>query len=351
MKRRILGATGISVSEFALGAMMFGRMGNPDHDDSVAIIHRAIDAGINFIDTADVYSGGESEQIVGRAIKGRRDDLVIATKFGLPLGADPNQGGGSRRWITAEVENSLRRLGTDHIDLYQMHRPDYETEVGETLSALSDLVQAGKIRSFGSSMFSAELIVEAQWAAERGRTHRFVTEQPMYSIFTRKAETAVLPTVQRYGLGVLTFGPLNSGWLSGRDNLASGHRAASRPSTFDPSTPAGQLKSAALGKLTALAAEAGLPLRHLATAFVLAHPAVTSVLIGPRTAEHLDGLLSGAGAELSGDVLDRIDEIVPPGTDLDPADTYVATPPALEHAALRRRTAHSASPSSSARSS
>jgi aryl-alcohol dehydrogenase-like predicted oxidoreductase len=337
MKRRILGATGMSVSEFALGAMMFGRMGNPDHDDSVRIIHRAIDAGINFIDTADVYSGGESEEIVGRAIKGRRDDLVVATKFGLPMGQDPNQRGGSRRWIATEVENSLRRLGTDRIDLYQMHRPDHETEVGETLSALSDLVQAGKIRAFGSSMFPAELITEAQWAAERRGTHRFVTEQPMYSIFTRKAEAAVLPTVQRYGFGVLTFGPLNSGWLSGRGDLTAGHRAIFRPSTFDPASPAGQLKSAALGKLTALAAEAGLPLPHLAIAFAGAHPAVTSVLIGPRTGEQLDGLLSGAGASLSGDILDRIDEIVPPGTDLDPADTYFATPPALEQPALRRR--------------
>jgi aryl-alcohol dehydrogenase-like predicted oxidoreductase len=257
----------------------------------------------------------------------------------MPMGQDPNQSGGSRRWIMTEVENSLRRLGTDHIDLYQMHRPDHQTEVGETLSALSDLVQAGKIRAFGSSMFAAELIAEAQWAAERRGTHRFVTEQPMYSIFTRKAEAAVLPTAQRYGFGVLTFGPLNSGWLSGRADLAAGHRATYRPSTFDPATPAGQLKSAALGKLTALAAEAALPLPHLATAFVLAHPAVTSVLIGPRTYEQLDGLLSGAGVELSGDILDRIDEIVPPGTDFDPADTYFATPPALEHSALRRRPA------------
>jgi aryl-alcohol dehydrogenase-like predicted oxidoreductase len=337
MKRRILGTTGISVSEFALGAMMFGRMGNPDHDDSVRIIHRAIDAGINVIDTADVYSDSESEEIVGQAIKGRRDDLVVATKFGMPIGQDPNQRGGSRRWIMTAVENSLRRLGTDHIDLYQMHRPDHETEIGETLSALSDLVQAGKIRAFGSSMFAAELITEAQWTAERRGMHRFVTEQRMYSIFTRKAEAAVLPTAQRYGLGVLTFGPLNSGWLSGRADLATGHRATFRPATFDPSTPAGQLKSAALGKLTALAAEAALPLPQLATAFVLAHPAVTSVLIGPRTGEQLDGLLSGAGVELAGDILDRIDEIVPPGTDFDPADTYFATPPALEQATLRRR--------------
>ncbi|MGH3379572.1 MAG: aldo/keto reductase [Actinoallomurus sp.] len=331
----------MSVSEFALGAMMFGSMGNPDHADAIRIIHSALDAGINLIDTADVYSRGESEEIVGKAVKGRRDDVVIATKFGRPMGEDPNQRGGSRRWIVRAVENSLRRLDTDYIDLYQIHRPDHETEIGETLSALSDLVRAGKIRAFGSSMFPAEMIVEAQWAAERQGTYRFLTEQPMYSIFTRKLEAAVLPTAQRHGLGVLTFSPLNSGWLSGRADLTSSHRAAlyssAFPSRFDSSTPTGTLKAAALAELAVLAREAGMTLPQLATAFVRAHPAVTSVLIGPRTREQLDGLLSGADIELSSDVLDRIDEIVPPGTDLDPADNYAATPPAIENAALRRR--------------
>ena len=341
MKRRTLGSTGMSVSEFALGAMMFGSLGNPDHEDAIRIIHSALDAGINFIDTADVYSRGESEEIVGKAVKGRRDDLVVATKFGRPMGEDPNQRGGSRRWIVREVENSLRRLDTDYIDLYQIHRPDYETEIGETLSALSDLVRAGKIRAFGSSMFPAEMIVEAQWAAERQGSRRFLTEQPIYSIFTRKIEAAVLPTAQRHGLGVLTFSPLNSGWLSGRADLTSSHRAvltsSALPSHYDSSTPTGRLKAAALAKLTVLADEAGMTLPRLATAFVRAHPAVTSVLIGPRTQEQLDGLLSGADIELSSDVLDRIDEIVPPGTDLDPADNYAATPPAIESARLRRR--------------
>jgi aryl-alcohol dehydrogenase-like predicted oxidoreductase len=337
MKRRTLGATGISVSEFALGAMMFGQMGNPDHEDSIRVIHRALDAGINIIDTADVYSGGESEEIVGRAIKAHRDNLVIATKFGLPMGEDPNQRGGSRKWIVAEVENSLRRLGTDYIDLYQMHRPDHETDLCESLAALTDLVRAGKIRAFGSSMFPAEMITEAQWAAERHGSYRFTTEQPMYSIFTRKHEAAVFPAAQRYGLGVLTFSPLNGGWLSGHADPAAGHRASRRPSHYDPSTPTGQLKAAALTKLTAVASDAGLTLPQLATAFVRAHPAVTSVLIGPRTADQLDGLLSGADIELPDDVLDRIDEIVPPGTDLDPRDTYGATPPAIADARLRRR--------------
>ncbi|MEV6795322.1 aldo/keto reductase [Streptomyces sp. NPDC051320] len=341
MKRRTLGSTGISVSEFALGAMMFGSLGNPDHEDAIRIIHSALDAGINFIDTADVYSRGESEEIVGKAVKARRDDLVIATKFGRPMGEDPNHRGGSRRWIVRAVEDSLRRLDTDYIDLYQIHRPDYETEIGETLSALSDLVRAGKIRAFGSSMFPAEMIVEAQWTAEHQGCHRFLTEQPMYSVFTRRPEAAVLPTAQRHGLGVLTFSPLNSGWLSGRADLASSHRAvltsSALPSHYDPSTPTGKLKATALAQLTVLADEAGMTLPQLAIAFVRVHPAVTSVLIGPRTREQLDGLLSGIDRELSSDILDRIDEIVPPGTDLDPADNYAATPPAIESARLRRK--------------
>jgi aryl-alcohol dehydrogenase-like predicted oxidoreductase len=337
MNRRILGGTGISVSGLSLGAMMFGAMGNPDHDASVRIIHSALDAGINLIDTADVYSAGESEEIVGTAIKGRRDDVVLASKFGLPMGADPNQRGASRRWIIQSVENSLRRLGTDHLDLYQLHRPDHDTDVAETLSALSDLVQAGKIRAFGSSMFPAETIVEAQWAAERRSTHRFLTEQLMYSIFTRRPEADVFPVAQRHNLGVLTFSPLNGGWLSGRADLLSSHRASTRPNHYDPTTPTGALKAAAVGKLSALADEAGMTLPQLAIAFVRAHPAVTSVLIGPRTQDQLDSLLPAAELDLSGDLLDRIDEIVPPGTELDPADNYNATPPAIEHPHLRRR--------------
>jgi aryl-alcohol dehydrogenase-like predicted oxidoreductase len=337
VKRRILGATGMSVSEFALGAMMFGAMGNPDHEDAVRIVNRALDAGVNLIDTADVYSGGESEEIVGKALRTRRAEVVLATKFGLPMGTDPNRRGASRRWIVQSVENSLRRLGTDHLDLYQLHRPDHDTDQGETLSALSDLVRAGKILAFGSSMFPAETIVEAQWTAERRGTHRYLTEQCMYSIFTRRPEAAAFPVTQRHGLGVLTFSPLNGGWLSGRADLATSHRATIRPASYDPSSPTGQAKAAAAGKLAALAAEAGMTLPQLATAFVRAHPAVTSVIIGPRTQEQLESLLSGAEIELSADLLDRIDEIVPPGTELDAADNYAATPPAIEHAHLRRR--------------
>src|SRR6202046_3662781 len=294
MKRRILGGTGMSVSEFALGAMMFGAMGNTDHDESVRIIHRALDAGINFVETADVYSRGESEEIVGQALKGRRDDVVLATKFALPMGPDANQRGGSPRWIQRAVEGSLRRLGTDHIDLYQMHRPDYSTDLDETLGALSDLIRAGKVRAIGSSTFPADLVVEAQWVADRRGHHRFRTEQPRYSILTRTIEGTVLPVAQRHGMGILSYGPLSSGWLSGRADPTRGHRTATAPQAFDLNISANRSKLEAVDALNKLAAEAGLPLTHLATAFVRAHPGVTSVIIGPRTPEQLDDLLAGA---------------------------------------------------------
>ncbi|KIF73619.1 aldo/keto reductase [Streptomyces sp. 150FB] len=336
MKRRILGGTGMSVSEVALGTMMFGAMGNTDHDESVRMIHTALDAGVNFVDTADIYSGGESEEILGKALKGRRDDVVLATKFGWPSGSEPNHRGGSPRWIVQAVENSLRRLGTDHIDVYQMHRPDPDTDIDETLSALSDLVRAGKVRAIGSSATPAELIVEARWTAERRGHHRFRTEQPPYSILLRGIESGVLPTAQRHGIGVLTYGPLSSGWLSGRADPASGRRATLGAQMFDLSIPGNRTKLAAVKALTELANEAGMPLTHLATAFVKAHPAVTSVIIGPRRPEHLADLLAGAEVELSEDVLDRIDEIVPPGTNLNQDDIYY-TPPALGDKRLRRR--------------
>ncbi|MCF3961640.1 aldo/keto reductase [Streptomyces fuscigenes] len=336
MERRILGGTGMSVSEFALGTMMLGAMGNTDHDESVRMIHTALDAGINFLDTADVYSGGESETIVGKAIRGRRDDVVLATKFSMPMGEDPNRRGGSRKWIVRAVEESLRRLGTDFVDLYQMHRFDPDTDLDETLSALSDLVRAGKVRAFGSSLFHPEQTVEAQWVSQRRGHHRFRSEQPQYNILLRGIESNVLPTAQRYGMGVLTFGPLGSGWLSGRADPTSGHRnSGAGTQLFDQSDPGNRAKAAAVRELAQLAAEAGLPLPHLATAFVRAHPAVTSVLIGPRTPDHLAGLLAGADVVLGDDVLDRIDEIVPPGTDLNPHDVMFV-PSALSDKRARR---------------
>ncbi|MDX6311336.1 MAG: hypothetical protein QOF44_800 [Streptomyces sp.] len=337
MKRRILGGTGISVSEYALGAMMFGPWGNPDHDDSVRIIHTALDAGINFVDTADIYSAGESEVIVGKALKGgRRDGVVLATKFHNQMGEDPNTGGNSRRWIVRAVEDSLRRLGTDYLDLYQVHRPDPDTDIDETLSALSDLVRSGKVRAVGSSTFPADQIVEAQWASERRGHVRLRTEQPPYSILARGIEADVLPAAQRYGMGVLTWGPLSAGWLSGRDVTAGTGRSALERQKFDVTVPENARKLEAVAQLKKLAADAGLPLTHLAIAFVRAHPAVTSVIIGPRTADQLTDLLAGADVTLDSAILDRIDAIVPPGADLNPADNYYV-PPALSDASLRRR--------------
>jgi len=341
MRMRTLGGTGIKVSPYCLGAMMFGAWGNRDHEDSIRIIHAALDAGLNFIDTADVYSAGESEEIVGKALKGRRDDVVLATKAHSPMGQDPNMRGNSRRWIVREVENSLRRLQTEYIDLYQMHRPDPDTDIDETLSALSDLIHAGKVRAIGSSTFPAEQIVEAQWVADRRGHERFRCEQPPYSILVRGIEAGVLPTCQKYGMGVIVWSPLAGGWLTGRfrkdsDVDMTRGRAQRLPLRFDPKLSGNQAKLAAVEELIKIAADAGCPLIHLALAFVTSHPAVTSAIIGPRTMEQLTGLLAAAELTLDDDVLDRIDQVVPPGTTLNPADAGWQ-PPALTEPALRRR--------------
>jgi aryl-alcohol dehydrogenase-like predicted oxidoreductase len=288
MDMRVLGSTGVKVSPLCLGAMMFGSWGNPDHEESVRIIHRALDSGINFIDTADVYSSGESEQIVGKALAGgRRANVVLATKAHSVMGDDVNERGNSRRWLIRECENSLRRLNTDYIDLYQIHRPDPETDIDETLAALSDLIHAGKICYPGHSTFPAASIVEAQWTAQRRQRERFVCEQPPYSILVRGAETDVLPTCRRYQLGVICWGPLASGWLSGRyrldGDLPTSRRAQRLPHRFDMSLPGNQAKLDAADRLGKLAAEAGMSLIHLALGFVLSHPALTSAIIGPRT--------------------------------------------------------------------
>ncbi|GAB3825092.1 aldo/keto reductase [Kribbella italica] len=339
MDYRPLGRTGITVSELCLGAMMFGGAGNPDHDASIRIIHRALDAGINFVDTADVYSAGESEEIVGKALADRRDDIVVATKVGLPFDDDPNHRGASRRWVVESVERSLRRLGTDWIDLYQIHRLDPAVDIDETLGALSDLVAQGKIRAFGASTVPASEIVEAQWAAERRGRERFRTEQPPYSILARAIENDVLPTTLRYGMGVLTYSPLAMGWLTGgyridAEKPESG-RAGRFPARFDLGLEVNQRKLAAADALAKLAEEAGMTLIELAIAFVVRHPAVTSAIIGPRTLEHLESQLPAAGIALSTEVLDRIDEIVPPGVTLNAEDNMSFTS-ALSAAARRR---------------
>ncbi len=342
MDQRLLGRTGVYVSPLCLGAMMFGEWGNPDHEDAVKIIHRALDAGINFIDTADVYSRGESETIVGQALSGRRDEVVLATKAHGQMGRDRNQGGNSRRWIVQECENSLRRLGTDWIDLYQIHRLDPWVDLDETLSALSDLVHQGKVRYLGSSTFPPSAIVEAQWVAERRQRERFVCEQPPYSILVRGIERDVLPTCQRYGMGVIPWSPLAGGWLSGRfrkgQDLPSTGRAARMPQRYDLSIPVNQAKLEAVVQLAQLAQEAGLSLVELAVAFVIEHPGVTAAIIGPRTMEQLESQLGAADVRLSADVLDAIDRIVPPGTTLNPADNGWE-PPWLSDPRERRRSA------------
>ena len=340
MEHRPLGRTGVSVSKLCLGAMMFGDWGNKDHDESIRIIHRALDAGINFVDTADVYSRGESEEIVGKALAGgRRDDVVLATKLHMPMGEDANQRGNSRRWIIREVEDSLRRLDTDWIDLYQIHRYDPDVDIEETLGALSDLVRQGKVRYLGSSTFPPSAIVRAQWVARDQRLQRFVCEQPPYSILVRGIESDVLPTCANYGMGVIPWSPLAGGWLSGRWRkeaaVPSSTRAERLPARFDMSLLANQRKLDAAESLAQLAEQAGLSLIEMAIAFVINHPAVTAAIIGPRTMDQLESQLRATDAVLDAGLLDRIDEIVPPGTNINPADGGWANP-ALEPAARRR---------------
>ena len=337
MQYRALGKTGIKVSPYCLGAMMFGAMGNPDHDECIRIIHKALDFGINFIDTADRYSRGESEEIVGKALQGRRDHIVLATKVHGPMGEDPNSQGNSRRWIMQAVEASLRRLQTDHIDLYQIHRPSPETDIEETLSALTDLMRAGKVRAIGSSTFPASEIVEAQWVAERRGLARFRTEQPPYSILNRSTEREVLPLCQNYGMGALVWSPLAKGLLTGRYRKGQPLPDSLRAKTF-PKQMADARNLDAVERLIPVAQATGLSLTHMGIAFVMAHPGVTSAILGPRTMQQLDDLLAGAAVVLSDETLDQIDEIVAPGTDAGPMGAaYV--PPALTQASLRRRPA------------
>jgi aryl-alcohol dehydrogenase-like predicted oxidoreductase len=340
MDYRPLSRTGVKVSPLCLGTMMFGAWGNTDHDDSARIIHRALDAGVNFVDTADVYSRGESEEVVGKALAGgRRDDVVLATKFHGSMGDDVNHFGNSRRWIVRAVEDSLRRLKTDWIDLYQVHRPEDDTDVDETLAALTDLVRAGKVRYVGSSTFPPSQIVEAQWTARQRGRERFVCEQPPYSMLVRGIEADVLPTCERYGMGVIPWSPLSGGWLSGKyrkGDHPESRRAQMMPARYDMSRPENQRKLEAADALGRLADDAGMTLIDMALAFVIRHPAVTAAIIGPRTMEHLESQLTATDVTLSDDVLDRIDEIVPPGVDIDHNDDGW-TNPSLDPAARRRQ--------------
>jgi aryl-alcohol dehydrogenase-like predicted oxidoreductase len=340
MTLRHLGRTGVLVSPLTLGAMNFGAWANRDHDDAAKIIHRALDAGINVVDTADVYSQGENEEIVGKALAGRRDEVVLASKFHGQIGADPNNRGNSRRWIIRAVEDSLRRLNTDHLDLYQVHRPDPDVPLEETLRALHDLVAAGKIRYYGTTTFEPHQLVEAQWVAEDRSLHRPVTEQPPYSILARAAERATLPIAQKYGLGVLTWSPLAGGWLSGRYRAGASAPESTRltrqPHRHDPALAANQRKRAAAEELAKVADDAGLSLVHLSLAFALQHPAVSTVIIGPRTLAHLESQIGAVDVRLDAALLDRIDEIVAPGVTISQADEGYL-PPSLTDTATRRR--------------
>jgi aryl-alcohol dehydrogenase-like predicted oxidoreductase len=352
MEYRLLGRSGVHVSAVALGTMMFGRGGNTDVDECVAMIHRALDAGITLVDTADGYGLGDSEEIVGQALAsgGRRDEVVLATKCYFPRGRDLNRRGGSRRWIVQACEDSLRRLRVDHLDLYQLHRLDPNTDLEESLGAMDDLVRAGKVRMVGHSGVAAEQLVECQWTATRAHLVRPVTEQPPYSIFARYSERALLPACLRYGVGAIVYGPLNGGWLSGKytRDAAPAEDSRARRAFFskqwwDFERAEIQRKFDVLDELRKIAGERGIELSHLALAFTLAHPAVSAAIIGPRTPAQLDDLLAGVDTRLSNDALDRIDELVTPGTDVDPAN-FVAVNPDLADPARRRRPPDSSTP-------
>ena len=321
MEYRKLGRTGLKVSPLCLGAMMFGRRGNADHAACLRIIHRALDAGINFVDTANVYSNGESEQIVGEALRGRRDRVVLATKVHGEMGPGPNDRGNSRAHILREVENSLRRLQTDYIDLYQIHRPDPETPIEETLSALDDLVRAGKVRYIGSSTFAAWELVESYWVSDRHNLARFACEQPPYSIFVRGIEKDVLPVCQKYGTGVIPWSPLNRGWLAGKYRKGQALDPESRASRGDafidqPDSPAGQRKLDLVEELIPMAQEIGANLAQYALAWTLTNPVVTAPIIGPRLMEQLEDNLGALEVTIPAEHLRRIDQLVPPGTDV-----------------------------------
>lgn len=336
MNYRPFGRTGIKVSPYCLGAMMFGAGGNPDREECTRIIHKALDAGINFIDTADAYSKGESEEIVGNALKGRRDGVVVGTKVYHPMGNDPNQRGSSRRWITRAVENSLRRLQTDYIDLYQLHRPAPDTDIEESLSVLTDLMREGKIRVIGTSTFPASDILDAQWVAERRGLSRFRAEQQPYSILNRGVERDVLPTCQRFGIGVSAWSPLAKGMLTGKYRKGQKTPETLRAKYF-PKLMSDERSLEVVEQLLPVAERAGLSLTHMALAFVVAHPSMVSAIIGPRTMDQFDDLLAGAGVKLDDATLDCIDEIVPPGGDVAPLEESAYLPPAIKEVMLRRR--------------
>jgi aryl-alcohol dehydrogenase (NADP+) len=321
----MLGARGPEVSRIGLGTMSI--MGAGDEAAVIRLVRAAIDGGITLIDTADVYGDGAVERVVGRALRGRRDDVVLATKVGLPMAGDRERSGGSARWIRAAVDDSLRRLSTDRIDLYQLHRPDLSTPIEETVAAFRELEQAGKIRFAGSSVFPPELIVEARWAAQRLDAEGFVSEQPPYSILVRGVEPGVLPTCRRHGVGVIVWGPLNGGWLTGKYRSDAPAPDGSRGALGNPFVRTDDVRKLQLvQQLDDVARAADMSLLELALSWPLHHPAVSSVLIGPRTEEQLAALLSAGAVSIEASVLDAVDAIVAPGLNVDPLNAGWAPP-------------------------
>lgn len=344
MRYRKLGTTGIEVSTQCLGTMMYGAMGNTDHDDCISQIHHAMDSGINFIDTADAYSQGESEIILGKALAGRRDDAIVATKVFNPIGQGLNRRGTSRRWVIQACEDSLRRLNTDYIDLYQVHRLDWDVDIEEIMDAMSWLVQQGKVRYIGSSTYPAEWIVEAQWAARRRNTQRFICEQPQYSIFARGIETDVLPTAARHNMGVIPWSPLAGGWLTGKyrreiglpkdSRFGSGGNFA-RMSKLEEQPEVLDARYDLVERLDEVAQNAGITLTQLAYGFVDAHPAITATIIGPRTRAQLDDAIAASDVTLDAATLDAIDAICPVGY-MAPGMSHSAPNPAFKRGNRRR---------------
>ncbi|MET0274008.1 MAG: aldo/keto reductase [Phenylobacterium sp.] len=285
MQLRRLGTSGLKVSEVGLGCNNFGM--RIDQDQTTAVVDAAIEAGITLFDTADIYGGTQSEVFLGKALGKRRKDIVLATKFGMKVGDDERKSGGSRRWIMTAVEDSLTRLGTDWIDLYQLHRPDPDTPVDETLRALDDLVTQGKVRYIGNSNFAGFQIADADWTAA-GQS-RFVSAQNLYSLLERKVEHEVLPACEHFGLGFLPFFPLASGLLSGKYKRGAAPPADSRLAAWG-ARGAQALTDKNFDKVEALTAWAearGHTVLELAFAWLLGHPVVSSVIAGATTPEQV----------------------------------------------------------------
>ncbi|WP_038343437.1 aldo/keto reductase [Acinetobacter sp. A47] len=341
MKYRYLGRTGLKVSELCLGTLMLGSWGKNNYESSELIIKKALNKGINYFDTADSYSNGESEKILGESLKKlkKRDNVIIATKVNTPMGADPNSRGSSRRWITKAVEDSLKRLQTDWIDIYQLHRPDPFTDIEETLSVLNDLVKQGKIRYFGTSTFPVSSLVEAQHITKDFNVISPSIEQPPYSILAREIENEVLPICSKYKIGVAVWSPLAGGWLSGKIKNAADvitDRTKYWGNRYDMSQAKNQKKLEIVLRLNKICEEFNISLNHLAIAFTLNHPAVTSAIIGPRTLDHLDTLVDAVNLNLSVEILDMIDTVVEAGITVSEDDKgYIS--PAILNPSLRRR--------------